>query len=87
MSKEYKIKKETVEKWLHVLYDISEADTLDNAISISKMIATDSAEIEILNTIAVLFRAECSGEIDPPIAMRKLYANIVASHAEAEKTA
>lgn len=83
MATDYKIKKETLLKWLNILYESTESDTLENAIVVSKMIASTKEEVEIANTIAVLYRAECSGEIDPPIAMRELYSLLVKKIKEA----
>ena len=73
----YKIKKETVEKWLVELFRISGAETIENAITLSKMMASGEA-LEIANAVSVIYRAECSGEIDPPIRIRELYAEISA---------
>ncbi len=84
MSTDYNIKKETLTKWLQMLFEITKSDTLNNAISLGKMIATTNEEVEICNTVAVLYRAECSGEINPPIAMRKLYAELVLENTEKE---
>ena len=77
MSDDYNIKKETLLKWLKNLYEISESSqSLENAIEFAKMFATGE-DVEVSNTIAVLYRAERSGDIDPPIKMRELYAKIV----------
>lgn len=77
--KEYSIKREVLLKWLKLLYQISEVEDIKNAITLAKMTVTDGEEIEICNTIAVLYRAECSGEIVPPIGLRQLYKEISSS--------
>jgi len=74
----YKIKKETLEQWLLLLYRLSESDNIENAISVAKMYAEDDEQREIINKVSVFFRSECSGEIDPPIRMREFYSKIVA---------
>lgn len=46
---------------------------LENAIGVAKAMAETEEEGEALNTIAVLYREECSGRLDPPYSLKKMY--------------
>lgn len=74
---DYRLDGRTVEKWLERLYELSEANTLENALSVSKMLAENDEDQELCSTITLLLRAEKSGDINPPIKMRVFYKRIV----------
>jgi len=73
----YKIKKTTLERWLFLVYQLSNVDRLENAITVAKQFASSAEEQEATNIVSILYRAECSGEIDPPVEMMKFYEQIV----------
>lgn len=74
---DYNIKKETIINWLKLVFEISQSASIEDGISTAKMMCQSSEDKEIVSTVAVLYRAECSGEINPPIQMRQLYNEIV----------
>jgi hypothetical protein len=74
---DYHIKIEVLSKWLLTIYMLTGSESLDNAIALAKMVASSQEDRELSSTIAVLYRAECSGEIDPPVALREMYSKIV----------
>jgi hypothetical protein len=73
----YEIEKEKLHGWLLDIYSFSELDKLEDAISIAKMYAETDKQRENIDFISVLFRAECSGELNPPVNMRECYTSIV----------
>lgn len=74
--KNYEIKKELVIEWLLLVYDLSGSNDLENAITLGKMVLTSDKDREIVNTVSVLYRLECSGDINPPIKMIEVYDEI-----------
>lgn len=76
----YDIKKEVIVEWLKTVKELSNSfQDLEGAISIAKVVAMNDEDIEHISTIALLYRAECSGSLRPPISMKKLYKDIVAT--------
>jgi len=74
---ELKIEIEEVDKWLALIYELSNVATLEHAITVAKFMAKKAEDKDIVSTVAQLYRAQCSGKLIPPISLKLLYEEMV----------
>ena len=70
------IAEEELRGWIELIYRLTSAKSLQSGITVAKYSAADDATREIVDTVSVLYRAECDGTLFPPISLSKIYQNI-----------
>ena len=78
MMSGFEIKRSEVTRWLKIIYTLSGGTpNLQNAIVLAKYGAMTEDEIEIANGMGMLYRAQCSGSLIPPVKLNILYLEII----------
>lgn len=80
-----RIKKQQLVEWLKKVYDLSKISDLEQALSMARYHTADPDEIEVVSTITLLYRAQCSGTLKPPVSIKILYEEIVDEILESEE--
>ena len=73
---DFKVKKSVLEETFRLLAAVSKLDSLENAISVAKMFVFDESELKRIELVSILYKAECSGFLKPPISLELYYKEI-----------
>jgi len=75
----YKIDADIVKQWLMQLWQLTEIENLENALSLAKQIANTDADMNVATTLTELFRAEFSGQNKVEVSLVDYYSTLTKS--------
>ncbi|MBD3822925.1 MAG: hypothetical protein IE916_00250 [Epsilonproteobacteria bacterium] len=71
------VEKKELFEWLRLVFDLSGLNNLNAAIPVAKNSARNEDEKGKIATVANLFRAQCGGNLHPPISLMLIYEDLV----------
>lgn len=81
----FQIKKSEIIGWLETVYTLTGIPNLEHAIGVAKHEAKTKEEKEIVDTVALLYKAQCGGALIPPVSIKIIYSRLYSKKKETKQ--